>query len=303
MNIRWLVLLCLLMPAVALASGKSVEASMIVTGTIKVNPDGSVNSYTLDKQDKLQAGVVGLISKSIAKWKFEPVRFNGKPALAQTRMSLRIVAHQTSFQHFLASIKGVAFGNDPEQAEKSSQCAHNACLWYKTSIPPDYPSELEQDGVSGTVYLQVEVDRLGRVAKAAVQQVDLHVSPSNFEGELNHWRRLLGEASLAAVRDWTFKIPKTGPDADQDHWIAAVPINYSLVFNGQVIGRPSYGQWDTYIPGPVHKIAWLDNDDQRTAANGSPDAIPDNGQPFVADTRFVLLTPIGNASSKRWPAG
>lgn len=81
--------LCVLLGLLALfvlssASGKSVDASMIVTGTIVVNPDGTVQGYSLDEQDKLPPSVVGLVSRTVARWKFKPVMADGKPALAES---------------------------------------------------------------------------------------------------------------------------------------------------------------------------------------------------------------------------
>src|SRR6185437_14739483 len=53
------------------AASKRVQASMLVTGTIEVAPDGSVAQYALDHPDELPPAVKGLLAKAIPSWKFE----------------------------------------------------------------------------------------------------------------------------------------------------------------------------------------------------------------------------------------
>lgn len=213
-------------------------------------------------------------------------------------MSLRVVAYQTKPGHYVATIDGAVFGDDAAESTESSEGVHRGWLTYNHAPPPQYPMDLAQNGVSGMAYVVVKVNRQGRVAQAAVWQVDLRGLAD--ETQLERWRRELGQASLKAVRNWTFNIPNTGKGAAQKQWFVTIPVNYVLKVYGEpdgTVGNPRYGQWDAYVPGPIQPIPWAKDDATRTASNDSPDAVPDNGKPFVADTRFVLLTPIGNAAS------
>lgn len=301
------ILLCLLFPAVVFGHGgvdaakRSVQASMLVTGLIAVNPDGSVYGYSLDQRDKLPAEVVRLIGDTLPEWKFEPIKVDGKPVLAKALMSLRVVANQTKPGHYVASVAGAAFGDDIAQSRNSPGCARDDCLSYLRRPPPTYPTDLLRHGVTGTVYVLVAVNRQGRVAQADVRQVNLRGLAD--ETQLGRWRRELGEVSLRAARRWTFSIPKTGKRAEQQQWIVTVPINYSIRANGKHFGDRDYGQWDAYVPGPVHPIPWAQTGEKRRALNGSPDAIPSDGSPFVPDTRFVLLTPFVKSSDASAGAG
>lgn len=305
-RVAWLSLVWLLAPLVGSAHGgvddvkRSVEASMLVTGEIAVNPDGSVYGYSLDHRDKLPAPVVKLIGGTLPHWKFTPVKVDGKAVLAKASMSLRIVAKQVDAKHDAISVEGAAFGTETAQAQTPSACANGRCLTYLVRRPPSYPNNLVEDLVSGTVYLAVEVDRQGGVAQVAVEQVDLRRIADG--ATLGRWRRELGRVSMASARKWTFQVPRTGPDAGKDHWVVTVPINYSITGvpgKRKTIGDPGYGQWDVYVPGPVHAIPWAEAQRKQVASNGSADAIPDNGVPFVADTRFVLLTSLGGGSASK----
>lgn len=299
------VLVGLVLPVFGFAHGgmdavkRSVEASMLVTGEIAVNPDGSVWAYVLDHRDKLPAPVVQLIDGTLPHWQFTPVQVDGKAVLAKAPMSLRVVARQIDADHDAISVKAAAFGTETAQSQGTPECANDACLAYLERRPPGYPSNLLANLVSGTVYLAVEVDGQGKVSRAAVEQVDLRLLAD--ETTLGRWRRELGRVSVEAARKWTFRVPRTGPEAGKEHWVVTIPVNYSIAVPGErkTIGTPAYGQWDTYVPGPMNSIPWADAQRGKAASSGGVDAIPDNGVPFVADARFVLLTPIGGTDGAR----
>lgn len=294
-------LLGVTLPMLALAHGGagtakgSIEASMLVTGEIGVNPDGSVYGYSLDKRDKLPATVVQLIGETLPDWKFTPVVVRGRPVLAKALMSLRVVAHQSSPGHFVASIEGAAFGNDAEQANRLPECAHGACLTYRERQPPDYPLNLAREGVGGTVYVGVEINRQGHVADAAVRQVDLRKLADSTQ--LARWRNDFERATLDAARKWTFNVPTTGEGAQQSQWFVVIAVNYVLTVHGHSLA-PGYGQWDAYVPGPIQVLPWTRQGAPREVTSNA-DAIPDTGEPFIEDARFVLLTQLSNSSGGR----
>lgn len=266
--------------------GKNFEASMVVTGTITVNPDGSVASYTLDQPDKLPPAATKIASATLPKWKFQPVLEDGKPVSAKSLMSLRIVAHPIDEQHASVRISGAEFGREvaQDQDKQSFECANGACLIARKRRPPSYPVDAIRNGVSGTVYVVQEVNRDGHVERQDVRQTNLRNRGS--AADVRHWSQMFDDASLAVARDWTYQIPTSGEEAKRDHWVVLVPVNFMI---GDY--EYAYGQWEPYIPGPVQDIPWA-RDDEHIASSGGSDAIPANGNAFVADSRFVLLTPL-----------
>lgn len=279
------VLLCLLFPCVSLAAnawavGKRVEASMVVTGSIVVAPDGSVHSYSLDKQDKLPSAVVGIIGRTIPIWKFQPVLMldsHNRLELAKTSMSLRVVASPLPNGSCAVSVNGASFESGDSQSNQDIS-------WKERDFPLGVAKEA-QNGLSGTVYLTMKVNREGRVAAVEVTQINLRAVAS--DSQMDAWRRSLGRLATRAANSWTFNFPQAGKEATTDYLLVRVPLNFDP-------GGPlAYGQWDAYVPGPVQPIPWANEQKQHTASNGSGDAIPDNGAPFVQNARFVLLTPLG----------
>ena len=263
-----LLLLCGSLAGTALADGTRsttapVEASMLVTGTIVVAPDGSVSSYAVDHPEKLPPAVVSVIGKNAPRWTFKPVLLDGKPVTAKASMNLRIVA--TPMQQkgsYTVAIRGASFG----------QGVPGESISKDVRTPPRYPVGAILDRVSGTVYLVVKVGRQGQVEDVAAEQVNLRVLGRPFE--MARWRKELAEASVAAGRKWTFHPPVTGEHANDPYWIARIPIAFNIRPMGGPSPRPSYGQWQSYVPGPRALIPWLD---EKQLAASAVDAVPAGG--------------------------
>lgn len=279
---RWLIgLFCVLLSGSALAAGpaavrKRVQASMLLTGTIVVAPDGSVGSYAIDKAEKLPPVVTGVIAKSIPAWKFEPILLNGKPVAAKTKMSLRLVAKPVGDDSYSIGIGGAQFGqNVPGES-----------ITYKERVRPVYPPQAAQGHVSGTVYLLLSVGREGRVQEAEAEQVNLMVVDS--DKGMERWRKVLADSALAAARRWTFNLPTSGEHMNDKYWVARVPVTYSL---RPVNENDDYGRWQPYVPGPKQPVPWIDDPQ---LLSGNADALPDGGI-YPLNSGLHLTTPAGGA--------
>lgn len=281
------IVLALLLPAVAAAAEPHVQASMIVTGTITVDTDGSVGGFTLRDQDALPPGVVRLLHQSIRGWQFEPVMAAGKPVTAKAGMEVRVVADSVDADHTVLRIAGANFGCDIYRVKNllPGACPPNAMIRYARRIQPMYPPEAVRDGVSGIVYLVLEIDRDGNVARAEATQVNLYHRVAYPE----RGRKILADSARAAAVKWKYVMPTTGPDAGKDHWVVRVPVSYA--FPGAQPDRGN-GHWRAYIPGPVKDVPWADDADS-AGSRGSADAIAPGGV-FTKDPRFVLKTSLGS---------
>lgn len=100
------------------------------------------------------------------------------------------------------------------------------------------------------------------------------------------------------MREWRFKVPTVGEDADQDYWLATVPIDYYISGRGRSPAK--YGEWDSYVPGPVQPLPPEMTKGGDPSYVDSGNAVPTGTVPFVHDPRFVLLTPLvpGKAQQK-----
>jgi len=248
-----------------------------------VKPDGSLQSFTLDERNKLPASVVQLVDKELATWKFKSIAIDGEPEQATTRMSLRVVeSEQGDGPYHDLRIRGVSFGD--------SGATSTTSVTFNERKAPEYPGEAVKAAVSATVYLVLEIGRDGQVRDVIAQQVNVRAIGAPWL--IRAARAAFADASVAAAKNWTFNVPVEGPLVNADHWTVRVPVNFVLLHpNGVVMeGEPKYGEWDTYTPGPVQPIPW---EQDQVADGNNADAIANNGELFLLDDRFVLVTPVG----------
>ncbi len=304
------ILLGLIVPVLALAAKTPVEASMVLTGTITVNPDGSVRGYALHDADKVPPGVVQLVKRTLQGWRFFPIVEHGKPVTARAGMTVRVTADMVDAKHVAIKVSGAQFGCSAYQADAllPGACKPATIVQPLQRKLPLYPLDAAHLGAEGVVYLVVEVGRDGHVMHAAARQVNLY---HRLQTDQAAMRESLAQAAQRAALKWTFKVPTVGPEAAMDHWIVQVPVDYRLEpwhgwrKNGAMCESTmtckfgfdqKYGQWQGYVRGPVRVIPWADGD-SKPGAHANGDAIAGNGALFIRDGRFVLKTPLaGNGS-------
>lgn len=282
----------LLLPTLSLAAEPHVQASMVVTGSITVNPDGSVRAFDVNQMDKLPPPVQQVIQNTVPHWQFVPIMQNGKAVAAEAGMALRIIANMLDNDHATLQVTGASFGCDARpKSNLPDECPAGTAVTYMHRRPPRYPMDAARAGVAGEVFLVLQIGRDGHVTQAAARQVNLYVRTD----EPINYRKMLAAASLRAARRWIFHVPTTGPNAAKDHWVVTLPVNY-ILRGGFAAGEPiKEGHWNSYLPGPVQTIPW-DQHDASNSANGA-DAVT-GGAPFMRDRRFVLKTSLAGGAGQ-----
>lgn len=244
-------------------------ASMLLSGYVDVNPDGGVRSVVMDHPEKIPPVVLGVIGKAAHGWHFK-VDVKGK-VIARARMSLRLVARPVGRTQFALEVEGVDFADDAADA---------GALPYDNSSPkPYYPSEALRLGTAATVYVLVRVGRDGHVLDAGAEQVNFTMACPT--GSRTGMENAFAQASVSAIRKWTFKVPKQGRLADEPYWYARVPVAFTLsTATGPVVSE-AYGSWQPYLPGARRSLPWLGDDKHLFAS--APDAIPDGRATLLQD--------------------
>jgi len=249
---------------------KQVEVSMLLTGTVDIEPDGSVSGYTLDQREKVPDYVTSLLDRRVAAWQFEPTVQGGRAVAVRSPMSVRMVARPTGEEGFEISIGGVNFG---EYDDKVTDYVTRDRM-----DPPKYPMAAVMMGGKGTVYLMLRIGRDGRVADLFIEQVNL--TAIGTESQMAKIREQLGKAAVDAAWKWTFRPPTTGEDVGEDAWAVRVPVDFHLHDDK----APDYGKWQAYLPGARNTAPWARDD-------ASPDAIVAGGVHPVGGG-VKLLTPL-----------
>ncbi len=228
-----------------------VEASMLISGTIVIAPDGSVRSHVVDRPEKLPPAIQDVVGKAIASWKFDPIMVDGQPVLAQTTMNLRLVVDPVDRGSYAIRIGGVSFsGGDPRADPQSDATANRRYM-------PTYPSDAMRAYAGGTVYLLLRLGREGQVLDAAAEQVNLTVWDS--PEKMAKLREKFANAALVAVKRWTFIPPNIGPSVDEPFWYARMPVTFNVRWYGHTAPEADeYGHWEPYVRGPRQSVPWHD---------------------------------------------
>jgi hypothetical protein len=257
---------------------KQVEASMRVTGAIHIATDGSVERVQLDTPDKLPKGIADFVESNMAAWRFEPVLVDGVPRRALTKVSALLVGKTIGGGQMSVSIRGADFSDD-RVVPATQQIAGRKLR------PPGFPMSAAEEGVQGTVYLLVKVERDGTVGDVSTEQVNLRFVAS--EPQMKRHRDRFARVAMAAARDWTFTPPTEGEQAAQPHWIVRVPVDFTFT------GPLPYGKWQVYVPGPRTRPGWAPQED---APGFSPDALAEGGIHLAGGNRGPkLLTSLDGA--------
>lgn len=248
------------------------EASMLVTGTIQVGPQGRVEHFAIDRRDAVPDGVNQLLDRAVPAWTFEPWMHDGRAVNVETSMRVRITANHLAGDGVVVRIAGASFGgrNDVDR------------IIHEINEPPVFPREPLRAGVTGTVYLLGRVGLDGTMQEVIAEQVNLRAAGSTRQME--RLRRQFERASVRAAMKWTYDVPAEVLASGDPHWSVRIPVDFET--RGR--HRPGYGEWDSYIPGPRQVASWVDDDQDESLDVAS---LPGGGLYRVGEG-LRLLTPL-----------
>lgn len=258
---------------------KTAEASMVLTGTVDVNPDGTLRGYTIDKREAVPPDVAAIVDKNVSRWTFKLSAPTTE--VIHSKMSLLVLAKPAGDDKYSVTVSGTSFNEDDgKSTEGVSYKSNNA--------HPAYPQPAVNARVSGTVFVLLRIGRDGLVEDAVAEQVNLDQYGSTSDMRL--YRKLFAEASLRAARQWTFNPPTQGKSVDDPYWQARVPVQFSLHKVGEPMEERPYGRWHGYIPGPRETPPWV----SKALLSEAPDAMPDNGL-HTGNSILQLATPLSGS--------
>lgn len=259
---------------------KSVERSMLVTGTIDIGTDGAVIGHRVDQPEKLPEFVRDLVAKAVPGFRFEPVKVDGRIVKARAKMGIRVIAKQLDNGNYGLRIGSASFGEDGGVKGETVTVVDQM-------TPPRYPRAAYLSGVEGSVYLVLKIDRQGKVVEAIDEQVNLVLIDK--ESIMQKYRKILAKAAIDAAKEWRYDVPTRGPLAEDEFWSMRVPVDFRLCGSSDEckdMAQPAYGVWEAYVPGPKTHVPWISEEQNRQ----NPDAmIAGDAQQVGSGPR--LLTP------------
>lgn len=263
---------------------KQVESSMLLTGSIDINADGSVAGHAIDQHDALPPPLREMVARAAQGWRFEPVVLDPGTTVGRARMSLRLVAKDAGDGNLEVRIASASFGSHsapPRRAEELD--APERARLKRDMRPPRYPEQALHAKAGGTVYLLLKVGRDGRVIDAVAEQTNLRFISS--ESAMPRWRKLFEDASIAAVRKWQLGEETAALEAGgREYWSARVAIDFVPESDAKRLPHTP-GVWEAYVPGPRTVAPWL------PAEQAGNDALI-AGEIQPVGTGLKLLTPL-----------
>ena len=261
--------------SVQASSMKDVESSAVISGTIVVAKDGTVQAAAVDDPDRYGQAIADMVRDAALQWRFEPVLRDGEPMVAKASMHVRVVLKKTDDGKYNARIKAARFGEDDPKVTDTLRSAEG-----NKKIMPGYPAAAARYSVQGTVYLSLRVDRSGHVAEAVAEQVNLgNIGPERLA---TRYRKLLADSALQAARQWTYVLPTTGKLVNEESWTVHIPVSFNLVSYRAGSGPV----WEAYVPGPYTPAPWIDKPDTNAA-----DAIADGVMQTDGEGPTLLFGP------------
>jgi len=256
----WLLLALVACTAMAAQAGnrsavrKTVESSMLVTGMIDIEPDGTVSGHRLDKPEKLTPVLREYIGKTTAAMRFEaPILVDGKLVRVRTKMSLWLIANKQDNGDYQLRLGGASFG-DPSTLPKEETTSVRGKL-----LPPRYPRVAHMSNITGIVYLVLKIGKQGTVEDVMVEQTNLTVLGTSKQMEAG--RKMLEKASIAAAKQWMFTVPVRGEAAKNPYWVVRAPVEFLIGYPGKKTSDQS--DWRAYVPGPRQRIPWISEEENR----------------------------------------
>lgn len=265
-----LVWMAALLPFAALAGDSAdaprKEASLLLTGSITVAPDGSVSKYSIDHADKVPEGAMGMIRNLVPAWRFVPTRRDGKAVSVRADMSIRLLARKMDGDKYGIGIADANF-TDP-----------NAVLPELTSSAAaiKYPPAAIRQRLEATAYVLMQIDAKGKVVQSAIEQINLRADGS--KGQMRRWRELFARSVESYMERIQFRVPSEALNKE-GFVVARWPVTF-------VLGRSSekvYGKWTSYMPGPRKSVPWAGEDQAADRA----DMVPPGSMQMLAGEPFL----------------
>ena len=256
-------------------ASEPTEYVLAATGSIEIGPDGSVNDYTVDND--LAAPIASAIDRHVRSWRFQPVRIDGRPVIAKSRMHLSLRAVPAG-DNLELRVDEVSFGGAGEPSEAT-----------KREHPLRYPRRAREERLGARVLLAVRTDASGKVIEVHPYQTSL--SQRMGEGAARRWRGVFERAVMDIVAQWTFD-PGEVIDGTPMAGRFLMPVEFTIGTQ-----RPHPDAWRTYVPGPVDPAPWFDIEPEQSARI----AALGDGDTLSLESRFVRLDDATPAAAPRTP--
>ena len=244
--------------AMQVAKSESV-LSMRVDGEMVITPEGEVGEYRITTKNTPDE-VKSLIEKSIAVWRFEPVKNDqDKPVAAKTYMRMTVVARQLEDGDYSAKVENVRFHDGANISEEKSvrERAKERGVEVVQRARPNYPSMMLANGVAGAALVSIQLSAEGKVTDAVVVQSAMF----NVKGHSDLIEKAFDEMEREAVRSamrMRVKFADSVDPNDRGGSSGTFAINFSMMGKSEHSDSlRKAGVWRIEQRGPLRTPSWV----------------------------------------------
>lgn len=243
--------------ALQLADSESL-LSMRVDGELVITPDGQVGEYKITTKD-MPGEITSLIAKSIAGWRFEPIKDEqGSLIAAKTHMRVTLVAREKEKGSYAVEMENVRFHNGVRinEARAVRQEAKEAGVEVSIRPRPNYPDVMLSNGISGAALVNILFSEDGKVVDAVVVQSAMF----NVRGQSGLIEKAFKEMEREALRSVKRMRVKFGRGVDpKDPEVSSgmIAIRFSVIGSAdQSDSMRKAGVWRLEQRGPLRTPSW-----------------------------------------------
>lgn len=262
----------------AMAQTESPPATIefVVQGTLSIDAQGAVLQYALETKD-LPEPVTGLIARTVAGWRFEPVQADGEAVQAKTRMLIQIQGQAIDGEKYQLSLADVVFGVREHRGPIA---------------PPKYPLSAVRYMLSADVLIAARIGANGDVLEMHPWRTTLSRSYRS-KNEEEKWRKQFEKAAMDAIETWKLE-PLSSADGIPAESTFMIPMSFKTSFGtrASIATQSNAPSEFSGVPGPIHPIPWLPSTDQDVELPSF------HGRNRVAVPRVQLLKLIEGTSDK-----
>lgn len=258
-----------------------------VDSLIEIGPDGRITRY--EPVTVLKEPLASRVRALAEGFRFEPVRVDGRPVIARTRMRLHLVAEPVANGQVRVGVEHVGFPEDGEGGERTLP-PDSYIRGIARRMPVSYPANALRAGISGRVLVALRLAPDGSVIDAVPRQSALY-TVKGPQKTLGNALATLERGATDAVRRWRFdvQVPEGAyPKAEDLTGLIAV----QFIMDAHPDPRP--GIWLHETRSRERALPWLDP----MLADRLPDMadIGDRGHFGAAPRRYRLLTSTDGVS-------
>ncbi len=241
-----LVVIFILSQSSAVASDYS-ELFINAEGMIEIGRNGAVTNFSLETD--IEPPIDRAIVDKVSQWRFEPIVIDGRTVIAKSRLHLSLKLTQQGDEHSL-HIVSRHFGGAGQPREVSMR-----------QYPMHFPPEATYVNVGARVVLAIHINERGRVTDVHPYQTSL--SAEVDEVAAKKLRRAYERTVVETVRRWRF---------DPVELVDGKPVAGTFLYTSEFLAASktprgeSASDWRAYIPGPIIRVPWLDDESGTTEA-------------------------------------